>query len=217
MELWQQDVSEYSLALGGVLVFVVTNVDDLVLLATFFSDRRWRRRSVIVGQFLGISALVAVSAVGATLALTISAAWIALLGLAPLYLGLRALSERIQEQRAGGAVRGLLEKERRDAAVASMKPFSGSQAMAVAFVTVANGGDNLGVYVPLFAHYPHAIVDYAAVFAGMTALWCALGLVLVHNRWFGQRLCTALQALLPLVLIGLGLYILSGLSVLLES
>jgi cadmium resistance protein CadD (predicted permease) len=88
--------------------------------------------------------------------------------------------------------------------------------LAVASVTIANGGDNLGVYIPLFASQMSAVPLYVAVFAVMTAVWCALGYALVSNRWIGERASRLASRLLPFVLIGLGLYILSGAVVLLE-
>jgi cadmium resistance protein CadD (predicted permease) len=56
-----------------------------------------------------------------------------------------------------------------------------SQILAVASVTVANGGDNLGVYIPLFANEPKSIGMYAALFALLTAIWCAVG-----YAWFSR-------------------------------
>ena len=43
----------------GTVLFVATNVDDVVILTLFFSqiDRRWL---LIVGQYLGFSALIAI-------------------------------------------------------------------------------------------------------------------------------------------------------------
>ena len=82
--------------------------------------------------------------------------------------------------------------------------------LAVAAVTIANGGDNLAVYVPLFAAQSSEVVVFAAVFAVMTALWCALGLALVRNRWVGERVSRVAQRMFPFVLIALGLYILAG-------
>ena len=96
------------------------------------------------------------------------------------------------------------------------KPPGGrSQVLTVASVTLANGGNNLGVYVPLFAANRHIIAIYAAVFAGRTGLWCLLGWKLVNNRIFGEKLRRYGQAILPVVLIALGAHILYGSRVLL--
>lgn len=81
-----------------------------------------------------------------------------------------------------------------------------SEILAVAAVTIANGGDNLGVYIPLFASTPSGITLYAGVFAAMTAIWCALGYFLVkYSRSVIRRYG---HVALPFVLIILGLYIL---------
>jgi cadmium resistance protein CadD (predicted permease) len=84
------------------------------------------------------------------------------------------------------------------------------QTMTVAGVTLANGGDNFGVYIPFFAAAPAAIPTYIAVFAVMTAAWCALGYFVVNNPLLGVHLRRYGDVLLPAVLIPLGLYILSG-------
>ncbi|MGA8046005.1 MAG: cadmium resistance transporter, partial [Dermatophilaceae bacterium] len=91
-----------------------------------------------------------------------------------------------------------------------------AQALAVAGVTLANGGDNLGVYIPLFATAPQAIETYVAVFAVMTVAWCALGYAIVNNPLIGSRIRRHGHVLLPVVLISLGLYILSGAAVLIR-
>jgi cadmium resistance protein CadD (predicted permease) len=45
----------------AVATFDATKIDDLVLLAGWFSDRSCRARHIAVGQFLGIAALITVS------------------------------------------------------------------------------------------------------------------------------------------------------------
>jgi cadmium resistance protein CadD (predicted permease) len=84
----------------------------------------------------------------------------------------------------------------------------------VATVTIANGGDNLGAYIPLFARSPELIAVFAMVFAAMTALWCALGYWLVRHPIAGAGLRRYGHVLLPLVLISLGLVILNDARVL---
>lgn len=192
----------------GVVVFVSTNLDDIFLLSAFFADPRLRPRSVVAGQFLGIGALVAASALAALAALVIPEGWTALLGIVPLVLGVRGLLalRRGAEADAGEARTWATER--------SAGRRTRSQALAVAGVTVANGGDNLGVYIPLFASAPAAIPVYAALFAVMTAAWCWMGYRLVNNRWAGTPLRRYGHVILPFVLIALGFYILSGARVL---
>jgi cadmium resistance protein CadD (predicted permease) len=192
-------MAELASLLGvGILVFAATNTDDLLLLAAFFSDPRFRPGEIVAGQLLGIGALVAVSAAAALAAVAVPPGWVALLGAVPLALGVRALVAPP------------------DAEASETPRASASRWLSVAAVTVANGGDNLGVYIPLFARAPAAIPVYAAIFAAMTALWCWAGYRLMHHRVFGERLRRLGRRALPFVLIALGVWILAGARALLR-
>ncbi len=185
----------------GAAAFVATNIDDIFLLTALFAARHLRTRAVVLGQFVGIAVLVLASVIAAQLALVIAPRWLALLGLAPLWLGLMQLRARWRGEDEDGDAelqRGEEAAERR----------WHSQIVAVAAITIANGGDNLGVYIPLFAHTPSAIPIYIAVFALLTGLWCALGHALVTHRVIGAHIQRFGHALLPFVLIALGLLIL---------
>jgi len=186
-------------ALGvGIVVFACTNVDDLLLLSAFFSDPSFKLRHVVAGQLLGIAVLVAVSAACALFAVVVPEGWIGLLGVVPLGLGLHGL----------WALRRGEEED--DASEAEPRPgMQRSKMLAVAGVTVANGGDNLGVYIPLFSSAPKLVPLYAALFMVMTGVWCAVGYHLVHNALLGRRIRRWGRLALPFVLVALGLLILS--------
>ena len=124
----------------GVVVFATTNIDDILLLAAFFADRTLRPRAIVIGQFAGIGALTAVSAVAALLALTIPEGWIGLLGLVPLALGMRGLYASWRPRASDHA-------DDDEAGDVHVDTRSRMQWGAVASVTIANGGDNLGVYI----------------------------------------------------------------------
>lgn len=195
----------------AVVVFASTNVDDVFLLAAFFADRHLRRRSVVVGQFLGIGALVAASAATAWASLAVPDGYPALLGIVPLALGLGKLWRlRHAERESRPDDSDVREAEER------AERRTGSQLLAVAGVTVANGGDNLGVYIPLFARDPGLVPLYALVFTVMTALWCFAGYRLAVNRVIGTQLRRYGHIALPVVLIVLGAWILVGARVLLR-
>ena len=195
----------------GIVVFASTNIDDIFLLVAFFSDRRLRHRSIVVGQYVGIGALVLVSALAALLALALPAGWVALLGVVPLLLGLSRL--RALRSDPVGAEDDSNEHRIQDQEHSAERKLH-SQILAVASVTVANGGDNIGVYVPLFATAREAIATYVLTFAVMTGVWCALGYLLVNNKVLSGAIRRYGNAILPIVLIALGIYILSGALVL---
>ncbi len=190
----------------AIVVFASTDIDDLVLLTAFFGDARLRRGAIVAGQFLGIGALVAASTAAALAALAVPPHWPSLLGAVPLALGLWKLwalvrdRETVAEQPIGVERAGS----------------SRSQMLAVAAVTVANGGDNLGVYVPLFASNPGGVPLFVIVFAVMTALWCAAGYAFVKHPAGAALMQRFGHVILPAVLIGLGAWILWDARVLLE-
>ena len=195
----------------GVVVFVATNVDDVLVLAAFFADSTLVRRSIVVGQFVGIGTLVLASSAAALVGLVVPVGWTALLGLVPLLLGIRKVValRKSAARDVGDAETQRIQLEERKA-----ERRTHSQALAVAGVTMANGGDNLVVYIPMFASAPHIIPFYALIFAIMTGVWCALGFVLVSIPHIGHAIRRYGHVALPLVLIALGLHILSGVSVL---
>jgi cadmium resistance protein CadD (predicted permease) len=194
----------------GVVVFASTNIDDVVLLSLFFADHRFRARSVVLGQFLGIGALVLASSICALAAVVVPEGFASFLGVIPLVLGVWKLRS-IRRGRGDADEDDPLEEEERAAAQRHR-----SQVLSVALVTVANGADNLGMYVPLFAEQPSAIPLYAAVFAVMTGIWCFSGHALVDNRPVRDGVRRYGQVVLPFVLIGLGVHVLSGIRVLFD-
>jgi len=197
----------------GIVSFVSTNIDDIFLISAFFADPGMHFRSVVIGQFLGIGALVLMSAVAALLALAIPEGWVSLLGIVPLFLGLRKL---LALRRSVAGKNGIIEQSHIQDQEHTAEHRIHSQVLAVAGVTIANGADNVGVYIPLFATAAGSIGTYAAVFACMTAIWCALGYILVNNRLLGGPIRRYGHAVLPVVLVILGVYILSGAVVLIH-
>lgn len=190
----------------GIMLFASTNIDDIFLTMAFFADPRLAPGSVIIGKCVGIAAIVAASAAAAACALTVPHEWIALLGLAPLGLGLHRLWSAWRAPAQMPAAEG---KEPGDAAPDTPGGSFIPQAISVAAITAANGGDNLGVYIPVFAQDLGVVPVYTAIFAVMTGLWCVVGRALVSHRLVAATMRRLATVLLPYVLIGLGLWILS--------
>ncbi|MCE2725603.1 MAG: cadmium resistance transporter [Planctomycetaceae bacterium] len=185
----------------GIMLFASTNIDDIFLTMAFFADSRLDRRAVVAGKFLGISLIVTVSIAAAACAMAVPPEWVALLGFAPLGLGLHRLWSA---WRAPPGVTA--DEEGIPAAAGSLV----AQACSVAGVTAANGGDNLGVYVPVFSERFQVIPVFAVIFAVMTGLWCIGGNLLVNHRLVAATMRRLAGRLLPWVLIVLGLCILAG-------
>jgi cadmium resistance transport/sequestration family protein len=176
----------------GTIAFAATNVDDIFILMLFFGgagqdSRRWR---VVAGQYLGFSALVAVSLFGYFARLVVPRAWIGLLGLVPIIIGVKKMFEW----------RGVRDGR-------SVKK-NNTSVLTVAAVTFANGGDNIGIYTPLFAASDLApMLVMLAVFLALVAVWCVAGYSLGSHPAVSGVLDRYGHLIVPFVLIGLGLYI----------
>ncbi|GBG36337.1 cadmium resistance transporter [Mycobacterium montefiorense] len=175
-------------------IFAVTNIDDLVVLAVFFGPASRTRSGVarvIVGQYLGFAAILAVSVIGAFGANLLPASAIPYLGLVPLLLGLRA-ARRLWRERA----------QDDPAAVGSAR---GAGGMQVAAVTFANGGDNISLYVPVFALADVlGTATYMGVFLLGVGLWCVAGWFFATRQAVAALLARWSHIILPVVLIGIG-------------
>jgi cadmium resistance transport/sequestration family protein len=205
------------LIVTGILTFAATNIDDILLLVVFFSQANtsltnasltktpFRPRHVVVGQYLGFSILVGVSLLGFLGRLVIPQPWIGILGLAPIFIG----------------VRKFLGRNKVDEVTKSKKPgpqpvrpfvfdtLLNSYTYQVAVVTVANGGDNIGIYTPLFASSSLAELSILlGVFFALVGVWCLVGYRLTHRPAIVTFMTHYGHTLVPFILIGLGVFIL---------
>ena len=125
---------------SAIAVYVSTSIDYLLILMIIFSQSHTKRnmKGIIGGQYLGMGTLVAFSLFAAYVLNLIPEDWIVgLLGLIPLFLGVRvALRGEDQEDE------GVLEKLEEGGANRLL--------WTVTLITIASGGDNLGIYIPYF-------------------------------------------------------------------
>src|SRR6266850_1464113 len=82
----------------SLFAFVSTNLDDVFILALFFGSRQFSDKAIILGQFAGIGALIAVSWIGSFIGLVVSPAYIGLLGCMPIYLGIKGIIRLTRNQ-----------------------------------------------------------------------------------------------------------------------
>ncbi|GIF04333.1 cadmium resistance transporter [Actinoplanes siamensis] len=183
----------------AVVLFAVTNVDDILILALFFArgaGHRHTTRDIAAGQYLGFTAILAVATAAAFGATFLPERAVPFLGLLPLALGIRA------------AVRAW--RLRHDAGEDEEPRAGGPGPLQVAAVTFANGGDNLGVYVPVLATAGvGGMAAYLVVFLILVAVWVAAGRFFATRPPVARALGRWGHLLLPIVLIGIGLLILA--------
>lgn len=193
--------------ISAVSSFIATNIDDILLLVLFFAQVRNRSSAlaVISGQYLGIALLLVVSLAGLAGQAFLPRPWLGLLGLLPISIAVsRWLDAQVPE---GDPMEAQTTAPRATTAseVTATASEAAPSALAVAALTVANGGDNVGVYLPMFAHASAAqTLVTLSVFAAMVALWCGLAWRLTHAPALGRLLRQHGPRLMPVVLTGLG-------------
>jgi len=188
----------------GMTAFTATNLDDILILLLFFSQVNavFRRRHIVFGQFLGFSTLVLASLPGFFGSLIFPPDWIGMLGLLPIAIG---LSRWLNPETDDSEVEAELELSEKS----FFSSFVSPQTYSVAAVTVANGGDNIGIYVPLFASNTlESLAVILAVFFAMVGVWCYAAYRLIQMRAIADTLTRYGNQLVPFVLIGLGMAIL---------
>ena len=185
-----------TLGLGSAL-FVATNIDDIFLLLALFADPRLRGRQVVAGQLLGMLAIIGATVAASAVAVALASKYVGLLGIAPLAIGVARLVRR--------------DASDDDANEPPTNLGSASKLLAVTTITVANGGDNVAIYIPVFAtqNLPNQLI-LSATFLVLTAVWCWLGHALVQHPTLGAPIRRYAGPATPYVLIALGLYILSS-------
>jgi cadmium resistance protein CadD (predicted permease) len=186
----------------GAAAFVATNINDIFVLMMFFSALSILPRHVVLGQYLGIGLLVPISAVGSLLSVVVPPTIIWLMGVLPIAIGIKKLLEVRREKKKNEVPKQSLQS----ASYSSSLSF-----LSVAAVTFANGGDNIGVYTPLFATNSgiSEIITLSTVFMAMTAIWCASAYFLVNHPLVASRIRRIGHMILPFILIGLGIFILA--------
>ena len=181
-------------------LFIATNIDDVVILSLFFARGQGQpgtTRRILVGQYLGflgiLGAAVAV-AFGAQILLPEEV--LPYFGLIPLGLGLWAAWQAWKNRGQDDDDEAHLEGKR-------------VSVWTVAAVTFANGGDNIGVYVPVFVSVSWgAVLAYCIVFLALVAVLVFLAKWISSRKPIAEALERWEHILFPAVLIGLGIVIL---------
>lgn len=186
--------------LQAVGLFVATNIDDIIVLSLFYArgaGQRGTTRKILAGQYLGFGGILLVAVVVSLGARTfLPEAALPYFGLIPLTLGLYA---------AWQVWRNRDEDDDDDEAKVGDRQVG---TLTVAAVTFANGGDNIGVYVPVFATASTtAIIAYCLVFLALVGLLVLAAKYVATRRPIAELLERWEHILFPLVLIGLGVVI----------
>lgn len=181
----------------SITSFVGTNIDDMFINTLFFSEAETKsdNKSIVCGKYLGIGILIILSILGAFGLQFLPQHYIGYLGLVPICLGIKEIIVNIKSKG---------EDETDDNARKST-----NKVINTALITMANGADNIGVYIPLFAGFTAwQITLTVCVFLVLIAVWCFLGKALADLPVLRNLLMKYKAVIVPVVYIVLGIYIL---------
>jgi cadmium resistance protein CadD (predicted permease) len=237
--------------------FIVTNIDDLVVLMNFFTqatilNSSLKARHVFIGQYLGFIILLGFSLIGYGVSYAIPVQMLGFLGFFPIILGIKGIIEIIIEQykkcnlnvndivpndqistieletiRYRNDIDGeiifefTIQQEQENAIVDPPSPIEckqkilkllshciNLQTLKIASITLANSGDNVAIYTPLFAQASEwQIAVYIGIFLGMVFVWLVFCYFFINFRPILSIAQKYAHYFVPIVFIGIGIYI----------
>ncbi|HEY2886707.1 MAG TPA: cadmium resistance transporter [Rhizomicrobium sp.] len=182
-------------ALLAAVAFAATNIDGAFVLLAFFSRPNVKHAHVVAGTYIGMAVLVIAAMMLAAVSAVLIPNDLGLLGALPVLIGLRQFWTAWIGRGAG---------------IVDISPGAGAFEVVelVAIRTVANGGDNIAVYIPLFAGRSlSAQVLMCVVFAILVGVWCLGARWLVEHSTFVAQIRRWGRWVTPIVLISLGVLI----------
>lgn len=224
----------FKLLLRVVVTFILTNFQDIVILMNFFlycssENCPMKRRHVVLGQYFGYSTLLLFSLIGYFFSYFFPVKLFGLLGFVIIGFGLNGLyqivqlrSKRVEQNENGN------ENNEETKCSLNENDFSSSmidvhdekhpksdvcddlkQIFQVGIVTIANGNDNIAIYVPIFVQSETwEIIVYLLGFLVLVAALCLICYYFIRFPPVFKYAQKYAPYISPWIFIALGIYIL---------
>jgi cadmium resistance transport/sequestration family protein len=196
--------SLFTAIITAITAFFATNIDDIVILLLFFSQLNtvFNYRHIVIGQYVGFILIIITSLVGFFSSLIVPQQWIGLLGILPIAIGLSNLLN--PETNSSEEIGTDVELNKNSLVSSFMSP----QTYSIAAVTLANGSDNISVYIPLFSSSNViSVVIIISVFLLLVGVLCYATYKLTSQPQIVDVLTRYGNKLVPFILIALGVFI----------
>ncbi|MGO6236058.1 CadD family cadmium resistance transporter [Streptococcus pneumoniae] len=186
--------------ISAIGVYISTSIDYLIILIILFAQLSQNKQKwhIYAGQYLGTGLLVGASLVAAYVVNFVPEEWmVGLLGLIPIYLGIRF------------AIVGEDAEEEEEEIIERLEQSKANQLFwTVTLLTIVSGGDNLGIYIPYFASldWSQTLVALLVFVIGII-IFCEISRVLSSIPLIFETIEKYERIIVPLVFILLGLYI----------
>jgi cadmium resistance protein CadD (predicted permease) len=180
--------------------FAITNIDDMFVLVTFFAEASTSTTmtplKITLGQYIGFTAILIISMIGFGASLVLPSEPIGFLGLLPMLLGIWKLFDILLPTE---------DEEPEQPSIAGMKNI-----LKVSMITVTNGGDNIGTYVPLFSQAKGAeVAVYIVTYYILLGVWCLVAFLVMRQRHILLAVQKYADVVIPPLFVGLGVYIIA--------
>ncbi|MEN2095019.1 CadD family cadmium resistance transporter [Streptococcus pneumoniae] len=183
--------------ISAIGVYISTSIDYLIILIILFAQLSQNKQKwhIYAGQYLGTGLLVGASLVAAYVVNFVPEEWmVGLLGLIPIYLGIRF---------------AIVGEDAEEEIIERLEQSKANQLFwTVTLLTIASGGDNLGIYIPYFASldWSQTLVALLVFVIGII-IFCEISRVLSSIPLIFETIEKYERIIVPLVFILLGLYI----------
>jgi len=211
-----------------IITFILTNIQDIVILINFFLESSkenslLKNDHVVLGQFLGFSTLLMLSLIGYTISYILPVKLFGFLGFLIIFFGLNGLNDLIKNllkqrkqknekfQHETKQMEIFLVETENDLEIKSKESFCDDirQIIKVSLVTIANGNDNIAIYVPIFVECTSMeIIAYGLGFLFMVGVLCLVCYCFIHFPPIYKFAQKYAQFISPFIFIALGIYIL---------
>lgn len=189
----------------AIAIFTVTNLDDIMILTLFFAqvNMLFRCQQIVIGQYLGFIVLVLASLPGFFGSFLVPTDFLRGLGVIPVILGIIYLY-KVKSDQEDDNPELFINHNDSNWLTRLLSP----QVYGIAAITIANGSDNISVYLPLFANSTlQGLIITVMTFLLLVAVWCLIAYKLTNISAISNLLTSYGHILVPCVLIGLGVYI----------
>ncbi len=178
--------------LTSIIAYTGTNIDDIfVIMILLAQAAKSAKGKLVAGHFLGVGIITVMSMLGAFGLQNLPLKYVGILGMVPIGLGIKAWLDH---------KKGADDDDAPDAQRVGL--------LSMAMITVGNGADNVGVYIPLFTGFSNAErIGAVVVFAVMTALWVFLANRLAEFPKIKAIIEKYKDIAIPVVFIALGVFI----------
>ncbi|ADU31328.1 CadD family cadmium resistance transporter [Evansella cellulosilytica] len=185
--------------LTAAAVYLATGIDYIVILILLFSQiKKGQIKHIWIGQYIGTAIIIGVSLLVALgVANLIPQQWvIGLLGLLPLYLGVKIWIKGEED-----------EDESNILSLFSSGKFN-QLFLTVTFIVLASSADDFSIYIPYFTTLNMIEIFVAIiVFLIMVGVLCYVSYRLASFDFVSEKIEKYERWIVPIVFIGLGVYI----------